>query len=336
MHSDATDICILGAGISGLSAAGVLHAAGRSVVVLEKSRGLGGRAATRRIDDTPVDHGAQFFTARTPEFLAQVRRWQEAGVCFEWARGFHHWAGGTLRPAAPDDGAPRFACAAGMTSLARAMAGSLIVEKETRVISIEQVADRFEIRADDGSVRVARAVLISSPAAQTLQVAGPLFSAAQQRQLEACSFLPCLAVIAETTATPDWKGIQFRDHPVLDWIGADFTKRLQPRRRLIVLHATAPFSALHQDADLHAAGEAILAAASEIDPVHLSSLQLHQIHRWRFARHAVPQEGISFLRAPSSAPLLAIGDAFLGGRIESAWLSGRAAARFLLDAGFPG
>ena len=55
------DVLLLGAGLSGLKAARDLHAAGKSVLVLDKGRGVGGRAATRRWDGTPVDHGAQFF-----------------------------------------------------------------------------------------------------------------------------------------------------------------------------------------------------------------------------------------------------------------------------------
>ena len=64
-----TEILIVGAGLCGLHAATRLQAAGRSVLVLEKSRGLGGRAATRRWNNRPVDHGAQFFTAKNPEFI---------------------------------------------------------------------------------------------------------------------------------------------------------------------------------------------------------------------------------------------------------------------------
>ncbi len=49
---------IIGAGLAGLSAAATLHRAGVPVCVFDKGRGLGGRAATRRLGDRPCfDHG---------------------------------------------------------------------------------------------------------------------------------------------------------------------------------------------------------------------------------------------------------------------------------------
>jgi len=68
------NIAIIGAGIAGLACATRLQQAGHNVSVFEKSRGLGGRMSPRRTDQWQCDHGAQYFTARTPEFLAQVRR----------------------------------------------------------------------------------------------------------------------------------------------------------------------------------------------------------------------------------------------------------------------
>jgi renalase len=59
-------VAIVGAGMSGLSCARTLLSRGSaSVVVLEKSRGFGGRCATREWRGSVIDHGVQFFTLRS-------------------------------------------------------------------------------------------------------------------------------------------------------------------------------------------------------------------------------------------------------------------------------
>jgi len=77
-------IGVIGAGVSGLAAARTLRDQGHRVTVFEKSRGPGGRAATRRYGEVGFDHGAQYFTARDPAFRDAVDAWQEAGVVAPW------------------------------------------------------------------------------------------------------------------------------------------------------------------------------------------------------------------------------------------------------------
>jgi len=62
------DCVIVGAGIVGLVAGRSLHARGRSVLIVDKGRGVGGRLVTRGFEGGIFDYGAQFFTVRNPAF----------------------------------------------------------------------------------------------------------------------------------------------------------------------------------------------------------------------------------------------------------------------------
>src|SRR5690348_12324630 len=75
---------IIGAGISGLVLARSLSEAGATVVVVEKSRGYGGRMATKRVGTAVFDQGAQYFTARDPAFAKCVDGWREQGLVANW------------------------------------------------------------------------------------------------------------------------------------------------------------------------------------------------------------------------------------------------------------
>ena len=65
-------VAVIGAGLSGLSCAQALRAAGVTVRVLESASTVGGRCATRLWQGHLVDTGIQYFTARTTEFKREL------------------------------------------------------------------------------------------------------------------------------------------------------------------------------------------------------------------------------------------------------------------------
>ena len=59
------DIIIIGAGLSGSFLASKLKDQGKTVLIIEKSRGVGGRCSTKPIGKDIVDYGCQYFTPKT-------------------------------------------------------------------------------------------------------------------------------------------------------------------------------------------------------------------------------------------------------------------------------
>ena len=66
------EIVIVGAGLAGLAAARLLHRAGRDVVVLEASDGIGGRVRTDTVNGYRLDRGFQVLLTAYPELESQL------------------------------------------------------------------------------------------------------------------------------------------------------------------------------------------------------------------------------------------------------------------------
>ncbi|NNC75867.1 MAG: FAD-dependent oxidoreductase, partial [Acidimicrobiia bacterium] len=79
-------VVVIGAGMSGLTAARHLAEAGLRAVVLDKGRAVGGRMATRRIDKATFDHGAQHISVRTEPFARVMEHLVARGTARVWLR----------------------------------------------------------------------------------------------------------------------------------------------------------------------------------------------------------------------------------------------------------
>lgn len=319
----AADVVVIGAGMAGLAAAGRLAAAGLSVTVVDKGRGVGGRLATRRMGDARLDHGAQFFTSRSDDFGALVGRWVGAGVARQWCLGFRH----------PPDGHPRYVGVAGMTSLAKDLAGGLDVRVATRVEAIGPAEGRWLVSGEGGSPSLlTRAVLATAPVPQTLALldaGATALAPATRAQLEAITYSPTLAALvvpAGDSAVPDPGGVQL-DNGLLSWVGDNAAKGVSPVPA-VTLHASAAASAARWDepaesvlAELLGAGAAWLGGGGVQDA---------QLMRWRYAQPTASHDARCLVAVDGPAPLVCAGDAFGEARVEGAALSGWAAADALL------
>ena len=336
-ESPALDVCVVGAGIAGLSAARKLTNAGLEVLVLDKSRGVSGRAATRRWAGHRVDHGAQFFSVRSREFEEEVDRLLSRKVCFRWSKGFHRFDGQSLQP--PDSACahPRYACAEGMSALGKAIAEQVAVRCETKVERASRHAGCWQLTPLNGETVRARTLILGCPAPQARALLDDDLARDERgftESLESIGYAPSLCVVGlYGVDEPEWKGVQLADDPVLAWIGNDSSKRApgdSPSPLVLVYHASADFSAKYIQSSLEEAADKILARAGAVLGAWAAAPVERFVHRWRYAFVSTGFTQTGFLKSGAEPTLYAVGDAFKGARIEGAYLSGLEAANDIL------
>lgn len=310
-------IIVVGAGLSGLMAARELVNSAHEVIVFDKGRGVGGRLATRRIENATLDHGAQFFTVRSDEFATHVQRWIDAGVVHEWCKGF-----------TDVDGHPRYVGSKGMSGIAKHLAQGLDVRCDNLVFSLRRNGAEIEVTLDDGAIHKCDGLVLTAPIPQSFSL---MFSAEMEMPVELRSIdydrtLGLLALLDSSdhkVAFPG--GMQFGDE-VFSFIGDNQAKGISAAPSL-TFHANPEWSLAHFDKDLNEIHDLLLAAATPW--FGNSKVISSQPKKWRFA---TPKStwADSYWATPDGRLVLA-GDAFAGPKMEGAALSGLAAARALIS-----
>ncbi|ULH17176.1 FAD-dependent oxidoreductase (plasmid) [Deinococcus sp. KNUC1210] len=277
---------IIGAGLAGLALARELTRAGQHVTVLDKAHGVSGRSSTRRMETQPtgelarLDHGARFFTARTPRTLAMVQEGLTAGWLAEWTRRVPSWSAG--RVSEEPDGHPRYVPPAGMSTLGKELAQGLTVTTGALVTRLQQHPGGWLAECQDGRQVTAEQLVLNMPAPQILPLLeGTVRELARLRDV---TFAPCWAVGAVLTHDlneVDWPALRILDHPALEWLAREHTKRPPGHPPALMLHARADWSQAHLNDERGAVLEALLAAAREVvGPFEVSGAFAH---RWLYA-----------------------------------------------------
>lgn len=327
---------VIGAGMAGLTAARALQSGGQTVVVFEKGRRPGGRIATRRIlngeADRPelsalaFDHGAQYFTVRDGRFMREVEAWHRDRIVKVWNGKLAAFDSEGREPVEDDE--TRWVGVPGMDDLARHLSRGLDIRCGVDVVSMEPNPLGWEVTVANGSRESFDAVLLAVPAPQAVPLLAALPDLA--REAAAVCMHPCWATLAAFDArVPTAFDAAFVDASPLGWVARDRSKPERGLAETWVLHASAAWSEAHAGDRADAVGPFLLNAFADLVrgplplPVHVTAL------RWRYAAAAVPLARGALV--DRDRRLAVSGDWLLGSRIESAFLSGLAAAEALGD-----
>jgi predicted NAD/FAD-dependent oxidoreductase len=309
-------VAVVGAGISGVSAARALTERGLEVVVLDRGHRIGGRMATRTLRDTGlpydgrvVDIGAAYLTADDPGFVEVVQQWVDSGVARPWTDTF---LTGTLDGISGSTTGPmRYAAPAGLRSLVEDLAADLTTVVNPRDVgSVERSGDGLLV---DGE-RFDAAVL-AMPGPQVRDVIAD--DDPVQDALGDLEHLPVLSLTAAYAAHrwPELDGVFVNENERITFVAEDGRRR-GDGAPVLVVQSHPEFAARHLDDPAAAAPELIAALRTALD---VPSPAWFEVKRWALARpdghHEEPfalVDGIGVCGDGWGAPP----------RIQTAWVSG--------------
>ena len=164
------DWIVIGAGVSGTRLTHHLCNAGQQVIVLEKSRGLGGRLCHRRSEHGRFLHGLQYVHLRDPKSLEIMEPWLQSPHALRVGPLGFRTMDGVYLDATP---APRFHFFPETSTFCREWTESATVNRQTRVNRIAFDGEMWTVITDDKQYRASH-LASSIPFSQLLEIVPPL------------------------------------------------------------------------------------------------------------------------------------------------------------------
>lgn len=340
-------IAIVGAGISGLSAAWALGGKGHEVTVYEKSRGVSGRAASRTRHGVRFDHGANYIKISSETFRRLIFEELPSEDLIEIKGDIWTFDGkGTLSPGDPDlNSESRWTYQSGISTLGKnlaACAGVPVVNqaKVERLTLDSSGWTLFDESLDP--VGHFDAVLMTPPAPQAAtilensqlpasfeQVASLLSATTFHRQ-----FSVILGIEGELKRPGDFFAMinSDREHDIA-WLSFENDKpgHVPPGITVLVVQMSPVWSAAHFEDSPDNWLDEVIGKTSKLLGCELP-VTWTDTQRWKFAH---PQSKLEWqdIQAAESHGLFFAGDSLVGkGRVGKAAETGMAAADRILKA----
>jgi hypothetical protein len=317
-------IAVIGAGPCGLTCAWHLKAAGFAPTIFEKSRGIGGRMATRwGSNGRTFDHGAQYVTAHNASFKAALDDFVGLGSAQYW------------RPSQRNQKSPSgedwIVGVPGMTDLVRPLASNINIQFSTEVLAIERHLGFWKIKTHSdqgGEIFDIVIVTVPAPQVQTLLATTNEF----ENELEGVSIAPCRALLVSFNAPVRVAFDVWRvDSEDISWIARNNSK---PERNAAtecwITHASPSWSTRNFKLDPDEAARQLFDLLEVLLGGDLQEVHDKVSHSWRYALTTTPL-GKLFLSS-NDKTLFVGGDWCLGARVECAYESGIAIASELKNA----
>ncbi|MEP3476012.1 MAG: FAD-dependent oxidoreductase [Hyphomicrobiales bacterium] len=319
-----TNIAIIGAGLSGLTLAHKLKDVA-DIHIYEKSRGVGGRLATRRAEPFHFDHGAQFFLAKTEAFSEFLEPLFKEGVVEPWCARFQEMQGNKVvaqRLWTKEQG--HFVSVPSMNGVAKFLSQGLEVRLNREIRGFQKRDGWVLVDTNNNEHGPYDWVVTTAPSAQSSKLLPLEFK--YHQDISDIKMLGCYALMlgfdAPLSLNFDAAYVSQAD---ISWISVNSSKPGRPDNYCLQVHATNKWAEEHMEDEQGFVMAHLIEETSRVVGLDLSKADHKGLHRWRYANIERQAGGDYFLDIENR--LAACGDWCVEGRVEAAFTSAHALAK---------
>ncbi|MDA7704940.1 FAD-dependent oxidoreductase [Rickettsiales bacterium] len=312
-------IAIIGAGISGLTIAQKL-AQKNEVIIFDKSRGIGGRMATRRADNFHFDHGAQFFTAKSEQFQEFCQNAYREGVIDIWNARFAEIIGHNIARKWRFDNKqqPHYIAVPQMNNLCKFMAKNLDLRLKEQIIDIEFINQKWSLKTKEKEFIDFDYLILAIPSHQAVNLLPRKFI--DFDIVQKIEMLPCFSLMIglKEKLNLDFDAALVKES-IISWISVNNSKKGRPDDFALLVNSSNDWAKDNLEGDLDLIQEKLLDELQKITKFNRENIEYINIHRWRYANANFREAQKSLF--DDNLNLGICGDYFLAGRVENGFLS---------------
>lgn len=339
-------IGIIGAGIAGLTAGRLLAQAGHEVTILEKSRGFGGRMATRYTGkdlQLKLDHGVSYFTADSPEFQQFTAELLDKKIIQLWGEDFLFYDGEKIVERNPNKrDSAIFTAVDGMNSIGKYLSRWVDVKSDTKVGGLTHIGENrrkkrsWMINLLSRETFEADAVIIATPAPQAYGILNTTTDEVSTlkmiREIDEVSYDPSYSLMLGygDTVHPKWQAIQCKNSSIR-FISNEGSKRDVGENCTLVVQSSPAFARNHRHSDEEQVKKALLSELAEIVGGWTTTPEWSQLHFWKFSQPMKSLKRPYFEMEIEETPLALVGDYFEGNDVDAAYRSGYKLAKHWIE-----
>lgn len=337
-----TNVAIVGAGISGLTAAWALRQSGIHSTIFEKSRGLSGRAASRTRHGVRFDHGANYFKTDSESVSNLVLESLPTDDLVRIEKDV--WTFDQTGSISPGDAhinaKPKWTYRSGISTLGKLLkaAADVEVRQETRICRLIHARGSWQLESENKEdLGIFDAVLLTAPAPQANTILSdsalpPKLGSSLRSALGQATYHRQFSVILGSTTEIERPGNFFalvnsdQKHDVA-WLSFENDKpgHVPSGESAIVIQMSPAWSAAHYTAPIEQVVDVATHRATDLLQQQLS-IAWSDVQRWKFAHPTVAADKRSLFKG-SAHRLFFAGDALVGkGRIPRSLETGLEAA----------
>lgn len=314
-------IAIIGAGLTSLTIANQLKDFA-NITIFEKSRGVGGRIATRYAEKFEFDHGIPFFEGQDSESIKLLENLKINNVIQEWQI---RYASSNInnKICNVNDNSKCYVGIPKMNSIGKYLLKNINILTETK---ITKISNSSVLDEQGNEYKGFDFIITATPPAQAVQILPEYCSYLQQIQKFEmfATFSVMIGFENNVMQSQNWDVAYFQNS-LLKMLVANHNKPLRNTKPSFIALTNYEWTENNLEADKSKIGNIV---TSELEDIFIQKLnpQFLQVHRWLYSQ-SKPHDSQDLFFIDKN--LISCGDWCIDGNIKSAFKSGLAVSDYI-------